>query len=291
MIEIDKENKGDSLTNKVSPYSDSGIYNAVYSHLISEWKGLSMVSGKKDKLNFPDLLREVIDYSLNKSEMAFDSTLINYVKRKKENRIADLVENNARSIETKKIEELYKNLIIQDKINKKKDLTKIVEDVKEKINRNYKGLNNIAPKGLDKITEDNLSKNLKEIRDTRKDRLSSFKGLPYRKENNFHFIDEISASVVFYNKIENKESNLDSLLKGLVYYVLKTNEIKNTKTIINKVNKIAEGHIKNGDIDFSFNQFDKAEKIKKTKRRKRKSSFHEEEKNEIHKLIMKNKDP
>jgi hypothetical protein len=280
----------DTPFGKVSPYSEEGIYNVIYAHLIKEWKGLSTIEGKKEKLNFSDFLKEVIDLSLKESEMHFENNLIDYVFKKKEDRIARFIENNASSMETKKIKELHKRLVIQSKENQKFDLFDFQKSLKIKIKNKYDGLINIYPKDMKSIGQDNLAEGLRSVRDTKDQRLNDFKGLSYKYNGTFHFIDAVSAPIVFYNQMEQEKEVFESLILGISSYAIKINEIKNTKKLIRKLEDVEKKKLKVSDPEFTFEQFDSLKQIKKTKKRSL-TKLHDEEKTEIQKLILKNKDP
>lgn len=277
---------------KASPYSEDGIYNVLYSHLVKEWQGLSMVEGIKEKKNFSNFLRDLIKESLLISELSFEDVLIEHVNNVKKKRIEKKSENNARSIETKKIEDLHKRLRSQFVKNKNFNILEFKNKIKIDLKTRYKGHELILPKKLSMVSEFNIEEDLKKIRDTKYERMSSFKGLSYKYNKSFHFIDEVSAPIVYYNKKENNQSELDSLLIGVISYSLKINKIKNTKKIIKKLHDIEQNDWKHNNPSFSFFPFDKDEFISKRKNKREKLNYKEEDKNEINKIIMKkNKDP
>lgn len=245
------------MIDKISPYSEIGVHKAIYHSIIEEWSGLSNV--KSDNKTFKDLVSDIISLGMIESEYFVDAAIVKFIDTYKNERMIENKEYSTRSFETKEIEKLNTDLKKIIKENKNFDLDSFNQKVRFFIEDKYDGLEHIKPKGLNNLSEDNIEYALIKIRNTKKERLKKFKGFSYKLNGSFHFTDAISAPVVYYNK-ENQKEPLDSLILGISSYVLKLNEVKNTKLIIKKLNEIKNEDIKKDDQRFHFGQFSKRKK-------------------------------
>lgn len=248
------------MTNKISPYSNAGVHKALYHSMIEEWVGLSFVVTEDNK-NFSDLIQDIITLSSNQSELFFDPSLISYVEKHKTKRMASKKEFSTKSFETKELENLEKRLKKQKTKNEEFNFLNFNESIYEKISLNYRGLENLKPKKLLTISENNIEKHLLNIKETRKERLNSFRGFSCKRKETFHFVDAITAPIVYYNKT-NEISSIETMIMGMSSYILKLNEIKNTKLLIKKLEEIEKNDLKISDMRFHFGQFSKSSNTK-----------------------------
>lgn len=223
---------------KVNPYSIEGVHQSLYYHFVQEWKGLSKVKNKNNNLGFSDLLKHIIQLSYDVSDNMFEQGVLRYSERLKKDRVLRLSEYNAKSKETKFINDFNENLkSIREKQNQF-NLHEFRNKIKESINDNYSYLDALEPKQLRNINDDNLVQQLSHIKQTKKERIDGFRGLPYKMKDHFHFIDYISAPICYYRIQNNRETALDVFLDSVISYSIRINEVDNTKKIINQLNEI-----------------------------------------------------
>lgn len=237
----------------ISPYSIEGIFRVLNNYLLSEWRGMTKVKGVEDEIGFKEFINDVILLSIEKSELMFEIELITQVENAKSNRIQKYYETNTKSKETVQIAKLQAALTNQLKENSNFNFVEFNKEIKEQLKNKYNGLNSLEPKRYKEINEENIVKKLFEIKETKRDRLQRFKGLPYKRSEFFHFVDAVSAPIVYYKKQEGEDS-LNILISGISSYVLKVNEIKNTKRILKKLKEIENG-LKIDSPKFHFDPF------------------------------------
>lgn len=246
------------MINKISPYSQVGVHKALYHLIIEEWSGLSNVKSS-DNENFSDLLDDIIHIATIHSDLFFDPALITYIDRHKSERMAIKNEFSTKSFETKELEILNKTLKTLLIENKKFDFIDFNRIVCDYIENKYIGIESLSPKKINSLSDENIEEYLLNIKDTKKERLQSFKGLSFKRKESFHFVDAITAPIVYYNKTNNIRP-IETMITGISSYVLKLTEVKNTKLIIKKLEEIAENNLKIDDEKFNFGQFSKIKK-------------------------------
>lgn len=244
------------MINKVSPYSSLGMKKALTHLIIDEWSGLSSVRTTDGKNKFLDMISDVIEISEKRSEFFFDKQLIVYIEKIQTEMMAKKNEFSTKSFETKKLEDLNKKLKKISVSNEIFNFNEFNKELLKYIQDKYTGVNNINPKSLKNISHGNIKENLINVKNTKIDRLSKFKGFSCKRRESFHFVDSLSAAIVFYNKTQGINS-IETLLSGLTSYVLKVVEIRNTKLIIKKINEIELKNLKIEDVSFNFGQFSK----------------------------------
>lgn len=246
------------MINKVSPYSQMGIHKAIYHMLIEDWSGLSNINSVEND-NFSGLIGDVIAISSEQANYFFDKSLLGYINTHKKNRMVNKNEHSTKSFETKELEKLTKTLKSLLLENEEFDFLEFNNLVYSYVKNKYNGLDVILPKRLSKINEDNIEDQLLEIKSNLKTRLSSFKGFSYKRKESFHFVDAITAPIVYYNKT-NDISPIETMIIGISSYVLKLTEVKNTKLIIKRLEEIEKNDLKVDHKNFNFGQFSKIKK-------------------------------
>lgn len=272
----------------ISPYSIEGMSRVINNHLLSEWRGMSKVKNKDNLMSFKDFINDVILLSIAQSELMFEIELITQVEKAKSKRIAKYYETNTKSKETAEITKLQDALTNQLKKNTTFDFVNFNAKIKEQLLEKYEGLNGLKPKYFEKINKENLIDKLFEIKETKRDRLQKFKGLPYKRSEFFHFVDAVSAPIVYYRNQEGDDF-LNVLISGISSYVLKVNEIKNTKRILKKLKEIEEG-LKIDSPKFNFDPFTELMAYEKKYQKDQKlPKFNTTEKQEITSLLSEKK--
>ncbi len=272
----------------ISPYSIEGMSRVINNHLLSEWRGMSKVKNKDNLMSFKDFINDVILLSIAQSELMFEIELITQVEKAKSKRIAKYYETNTKSKETAEITKLQDALTNQLKKNTTFDFVNFNAKIKEQLLEKYEGLNGLKPKYFEKINKENLIDKLFEIKETKRDRLQKFKGLPYKRSEFFHFVDAVSAPIVYYRNQEGDDF-LNVLISGISSYVLKVNEIKNTKRILKKLKEIEEG-LKIDSPKFNFDPFTELMAYERKYQKDQKlPKFNTTEKQEITSLLSEKK--
>lgn len=263
---------------KLNPYSLEGIHYAIHKRIVEEWSGLSKIKSKDDSLNFTNLLSDVISISLEQSKLWFDEDVLNFLDDKLSKKIIKNSEFNVRSLETKELEKIKEDLeFIYSNKKEREVVLELEKYLHNYIEKKYYGIDEIKPKKLSEINELNIENELVKIKNNKKERLSDFKGFHYKLKNNFHFVDTLTAPIVYYNNLEHGKKPIETLIKGIVSYVLKTNEINNTNYLLDKINNIIDYNLKITDPEFNFNGFkiDKEREIIKKQNKINKTSISE----------------
>lgn len=274
----------------ISPYSIEGMSRVLNNHLLSEWRGITKVNSIGKENDFKEFINDIIILSVQQSELMFEMELIIQVEKAKSNRIDKYLETNTRSKETVEITKLQMALMDQLKKNADFDFEKFNEEIKRELLKKYKGLDDLKPKKINEINEENIIKKLFEVKETKIERLEKFKGLPYKRSEFFHFIDAVSAPIVYYRQKEGDEL-LKVLISGISSYVLKVNEIKNTKRVLKKLKEIENG-LKIDSPEFNFDPFSVLMNYeKKHKKSQKLPKFKNSEKEDITNLLLKKNKP
>lgn len=242
---------------KLNPYTENGIYIAIYNYLIKEWKGVSQITSKTGNENFSNFLKDIVSESFKESSYYFEDSLIPYLDKKIKQRRSEKSEFNTISKETKALIEL--NVLLKSiRQNKSEEnYLSMKKEIEEKILDKYKNLESIHPKKLPEINSYNLVDKLELIKMNKNERMTSFKGLPYKRKNDLHFVDEVSAEMIFYKNGNNENKPINNLISGIVSYVSKVNEIRNTKILMNKLLEIEKDKLSLDSPNFHFYNFSK----------------------------------
>lgn len=254
-------------SNKISPYSNNGVFTAMYYPLLNNWSGLGNIHGIEieKNLNFSSFLKELIKHSIKESELWVEDNLNVYLEDYIKNRIIKKNEFNIRSKETLELINLKNKINYITNCQNDFNIINYETKIKKNILSNYVGFEKIKPKKIDVINSGNLKENILKMKSTQRIRLSKFKGLKYKQKGMLHFVDAIEPSIVYYNKTQNIDY-IESLIKGVVSYTFRVNTMKNTKLILQKLKNIDENDLKLNDPDFDFKnilQFEKEVKNKK----------------------------
>lgn len=228
---------------KLNPYSPDGVHSALYYHFVQEWKGLSKVKNKSENKNFSDLLKELIKDINENSELFFEKDVVKYSERLIKKRRIQLSEHNARSKDTTKIQTFHQKIIKANELNSRFNVDDYRAKLKKRIEDKYDFINELEPKKINSINDDNIIESLKNIQETKENRFNKFNGLPYKMKNKFHFIDYTSAPVCYYIMKKNNFDYVDVFLDSVVSYCIKINEVKKTKEIVNTLNKANESGV------------------------------------------------
>lgn len=229
---------------KINQYSVDGIHNSLYYHFVKEWKGLTKVKGKDSNKGFSDLIKDIVSQSNAISENMFEADVVRYSERLVKNRKIRLSEYNARSKDSKILDQFSKKLKTASNMHRDVNFIKMRNSIKSEIMNEYDDLSALEPKMFNTVCDSNLNQCLAEMNKSKSRRFDDFNGLPYKMKNQLHFIDRTSAPICYYFQSKNGHSVLDTFIDSIISYTVRVNEVKNTKKIIKKINKADEEGVK-----------------------------------------------
>ncbi len=251
---------------KPDPYSPKGVKQNIYHYLIRNWVGLTNVKHLESGKGFDFLVSDIVESCLKKSDLWVERGLSTKIEFMKNRRMAKYEERSTKSFETISLEKLSKRISEIENEMSYFDIFSFSKEMSKEILIQFSGLEYLHPKKRSTINDDNIKDLLINIRDTKTERLSFFDGFEFKRDETFHFVDAITAPVVFYN-MKNDMKEIESLVLGISSYVLKLNECKNTKDLMNKINRIERDGIDYDKIEYGkFNVGKDSKKKKKSEK-------------------------
>lgn len=203
------------------------IYKDLYSFLIKDWKNTSLIVDKSNNKAFSSFLKNVVEYSLDKTNYFFNYETIETL-------------NNSQLPEIYKIKLLDSlNKIYYDKISfSSLDFSKrLISFLESK----YCCINSLRPQGWEAFIL-NYQKNKNSNIDTSNYyntisniRKNNFNGFHFTKEENFY--DNVSIHLSGYKYFNHNIYPFENLVDSIVKYVIEINSLLYTKQLNSKIIK------------------------------------------------------
>lgn len=207
------------------------IFSQIYPFIIKDWKNTSLLVNKNNNTNkaFKDVLKSLIVYASEKSDLFISLSVINDFKKEMNN-----------TLDVKKSEtfcDIYKSFEEINKIKIEFDMNAFLDKAIDHLSENYFYINALRPQGWEQFILTNnkdtldMSKYKKKLSPLRKD---TFKGLVF-SDGNLEFYDSISLYHAGQAYFEEKIPPYKILFASVIAYTFKYNEYMNTLDIKDKI--------------------------------------------------------
>jgi hypothetical protein len=225
------------------------IHKDIYSFLIKDWKNTSLIVDKSNNKAFSSFLKNVVEYSLDKTNFFFNYEVIETLTN------SQLSDN----YKIKLLESLNKIYYDKSSFSSSEFSKRLINFLATK----YDCINSLRPQGWEtfilnhqknknlNIDTANYYNNISAIRQ------HNFNGFHFTKEENFY--DNVSIQISGYKYFNHNVYPFENLVDSIVKYVIEINSLLYTKQLTNKIIKICKNE---NDFKSEFSDYFNYQEVK-----------------------------
>jgi len=211
------------------------IFSQIYPFIIKDWKNTSLLVNKNNNTNkaFKDVLKSLIAYASQKSDLFLSYSIVNEFKKE--------MDNNSDLKKTEVLSVIYKSFEEINKIKMEFDMNSFLDKAIEHLSDNYYYINSLRPQGWEQFILNNNKKTIdllhynKNLSPLRK---KTFNGLSF-SDGALEFFDSVSLYHSSLAYFEEKIPPYKILFASVVAYTFKYNEYMNTLNMKEHISNIS----------------------------------------------------